>query len=55
MSRRRLLDDDQADALYAEYCLWLSLAPKKLKAKYGISDTVFTWYARRKHKTRRAA
>ena len=51
----RLLTDDQAAALYAEYSAWLALNPKKLMAKYGISRSTMTHYIRGKHKTRRAA
>ena len=54
MSRRRLLDEEAAEQLYQEYCLWLSLNPKKLMQKYGISRSTMTYYVRHKHKRKAA-
>ena len=52
MSRKCLLTDEQAQQLRQDYFLWLSLCPKKLQAKYGVSQRTFIRYAMKEHKTR---
>lgn len=54
MTRRRSLTDEQAAQLYAEYCVWLANAPKKLCARYGIERSTLTNYIRRQQKRRAA-
>lgn len=58
MSRARVLTDEQAEALYQDYCCWLEARakwhPKKLAAKYGINLRTVGDYAHRKHKRRAA-
>ena len=59
MSRKPALTSEDAEQLYLEYCAWQDavrrLHPKKLMAKYGISQKALVRYGRREHKTRRIA
>lgn len=52
MTRRRALNDDEAEALYQDYCRWLEARrnwhPKKLMAKYGVCRETFARYTSRK-------
>lgn len=61
MSRRRALSDDEAEALYQDYCRWVeareTCSPSVLAKKYGVDLTTVERYGKRQQKSlsRRAA
>lgn len=54
MSRRRLLNEEQAEQLYQEYLLFLDNRPKKLCARWGISNQALSWYVKKLHRRKAA-
>lgn len=61
VGRKRALPDDEAEALYQDYCRWVEArelySPSVLAKKYGVDRTTVESYGKRRQKSlqRRAA
>lgn len=59
VGRKCQLSDEEAEAVYREYALWLAArenySPSAIAKKYGVSRSCVERYGKRIHKSRRAA